>query len=169
MKRCGKCGETKPLEDFSNNKKYVDGKRTQCRVCYNEYMKQWSRRNAETVNARVLRYHHANKEQKNLERAARWQADKLKGIVRKPRNTEATNAIKLASSKKRRAILESNGGRGLTNKQLDVLRHKPCFYCQKANAGAVDHVIPIMRGGKDTEGNVVPACSSCNSQKGFKP
>lgn len=29
----------------------------------------------------------------------------------------------------------------------------------------MDHVIPIIRGGKSTKGNVVPSCKRCNSAK----
>ncbi len=32
----------------------------------------------------------------------------------------------------------------------------------------VDHVVPLSRGGSDTEDNVVIACSSCNLSKGSK-
>lgn len=33
---------------------------------------------------------------------------------------------------------------------------------------AVDHIIPLSRGGDNTLANVAPACSSCNSSKGNK-
>jgi 5-methylcytosine-specific restriction endonuclease McrA len=29
----------------------------------------------------------------------------------------------------------------------------------------MDHVVPIVRGGRSTKGNVVPCCKTCNSQK----
>lgn len=29
----------------------------------------------------------------------------------------------------------------------------------------MDHVVPIVRGGLSTKGNVVPACKTCNSDK----
>ena len=29
----------------------------------------------------------------------------------------------------------------------------------------MDHTIPIVRGGKSTKGNVVPACKECNTRK----
>jgi len=29
----------------------------------------------------------------------------------------------------------------------------------------MDHVIPLIRGGKSTKGNVVPACKECNNKK----
>ena len=29
----------------------------------------------------------------------------------------------------------------------------------------MDHVVPLIRGGKSTKGNVVPACKVCNNKK----
>jgi hypothetical protein len=33
MKKCTKCGETKPLDQFSNHIRHKDGKRFRCKVC----------------------------------------------------------------------------------------------------------------------------------------
>ena len=43
-----------------------------------------------------------------------------------------------------------------------------CHYCGKPFPAAeltMDHVIPVARGGKSTQGNVVACCSACNKQK----
>jgi len=40
-----------------------------------------------------------------------------------------------------------------------------CFYCGKATKLTKDHVIPIILGGSDDIGNIVPACGHCNSKK----
>ena len=29
----------------------------------------------------------------------------------------------------------------------------------------MDHLVPLIRGGKSTKGNLVPACKACNTQK----
>jgi 5-methylcytosine-specific restriction endonuclease McrA len=45
-----------------------------------------------------------------------------------------------------------------------------CHYCGKKFPPAeltMDHLVPIIRGGKSTRGNVVPACKECNSRKGY--
>jgi len=47
------------------------------------------------------------------------------------------------------------------------LRSAVCAYCP-APATTVDHVVPISKGGKHAEGNLVPACLRCNSSKGDK-
>ena len=43
-----------------------------------------------------------------------------------------------------------------------------CFYCGASvmpKELTMDHIIPIIRGGKSTKGNVVPACKECNNKK----
>lgn len=45
-----------------------------------------------------------------------------------------------------------------------------CHYCNKMfppSELTMDHLIPIIRGGKSSRGNVVPACKECNSRKGY--
>ena len=43
-----------------------------------------------------------------------------------------------------------------------------CHYCRR-DVGArhltLDHVVPLIRGGKSVRGNVVPACKDCNTAK----
>ena len=43
-----------------------------------------------------------------------------------------------------------------------------CHYCGK-NVGAakltMDHLVPLIRGGRSTKGNVVAACKDCNDAK----
>lgn len=43
-----------------------------------------------------------------------------------------------------------------------------CHYCGgrfPARELTMDHVVPIVRGGRSTRSNVVPCCKACNSRK----
>lgn len=45
-----------------------------------------------------------------------------------------------------------------------------CHYCGVEFSPAdltMDHLVPIIRGGKSTRGNVVPACKDCNNRKKY--
>ena len=45
-----------------------------------------------------------------------------------------------------------------------------CNYCGGRFPPAkltMDHVVPLVRGGKTTKGNVVPVCKECNTQKKY--
>lgn len=46
-----------------------------------------------------------------------------------------------------------------------------CHYCGKRFAPqelTMDHLVPLVRGGRSTKGNLVPACKPCNDQKKHK-
>lgn len=43
-----------------------------------------------------------------------------------------------------------------------------CHYCGAEVSPSqltLDHIVPIIRGGKSTRGNCVPSCKECNSKK----
>lgn len=43
-----------------------------------------------------------------------------------------------------------------------------CHFCGrsfKPKELTMDHVVPLIRGGKSTKQNIVPACKECNSKK----
>jgi len=45
-----------------------------------------------------------------------------------------------------------------------------CYYCHKKVLPAeltMDHIVALIRGGKSTRGNTVPACRECNSGKKY--
>jgi 5-methylcytosine-specific restriction endonuclease McrA len=45
-----------------------------------------------------------------------------------------------------------------------------CHFCGRAFRPAeltMEHIVPLIRGGKSTKGNVVPACRECNSKKKY--
>jgi 5-methylcytosine-specific restriction endonuclease McrA len=46
-----------------------------------------------------------------------------------------------------------------------------CHYCGRqvgAKALTMDHVVPLIRGGRSNKGNLVPACKDCNDHKKHK-
>ena len=45
-----------------------------------------------------------------------------------------------------------------------------CHYCGKKfppEELTMDHIVPVVRGGKSSRGNVVPCCKQCNSDKKY--
>ena len=49
-----------------------------------------------------------------------------------------------------------------------VINNAKCFYCGKVmpkTAVTMDHIVPLAQGGRSVQGNVVPACKDCNTQK----
>jgi 5-methylcytosine-specific restriction endonuclease McrA len=45
-----------------------------------------------------------------------------------------------------------------------------CYFCKRKAAPkdlTIDHIVPIIRGGKSTKRNIVPACKDCNNKKKY--
>ncbi len=45
-----------------------------------------------------------------------------------------------------------------------------CFYCGRRTSPrelTMDHVVPLIRGGKSIRSNIVTACKECNSRKKY--
>jgi 5-methylcytosine-specific restriction protein A len=45
-----------------------------------------------------------------------------------------------------------------------------CYYCGrvfKPTDLTMDHLVPVTRGGKSVQGNLVPACKECNNKKKY--
>jgi 5-methylcytosine-specific restriction endonuclease McrA len=45
-----------------------------------------------------------------------------------------------------------------------------CYYCGgrfKPAELTMDHLVPVTRGGRSVQGNVVPACKECNTKKKY--
>lgn len=43
-----------------------------------------------------------------------------------------------------------------------------CHYCKNSfhpSELTMDHIVPVIRGGKSTKGNIVPSCKECNNKK----
>ena len=43
-----------------------------------------------------------------------------------------------------------------------------CYFCHEKfppKELTMDHIIPLIRGGKSAKGNVVPSCKECNNKK----
>lgn len=48
------------------------------------------------------------------------------------------------------------------------LSHGKCYYCNKSVSPkelTMDHIVPVIRGGKSQKSNIVAACKDCNNRK----
>lgn len=82
-------------------------------------------------------------------------------MKREPFVTELTEAALKRERDKSRALRQSQWWKR-------KLAAGVCHYCD-CQVGArqltMDHVVPLVRGGRSTRGNVVPACKTCNTKK----
>jgi 5-methylcytosine-specific restriction endonuclease McrA len=111
--------------------------------------KKWQFENKQKVNANSKAWR-----TRNPEKAAQV------GKSYRTRNPE--NGI--IKSARRRARKAANGTFLVTSKDLRAIMSKPCFYC-KAPATQLEHVLPIVLGGRHSIGNLVASCQPCNLSK----
>jgi 5-methylcytosine-specific restriction endonuclease McrA len=48
------------------------------------------------------------------------------------------------------------------------IAQETCYYCQQKverTELTMDHIVPLVRGGRSTKDNLVTACKSCNTKK----
>ena len=67
---------------------------------------------------------------------------------------------------------EKAKARDLRNSQWwkNQLGKGQCYYCHNRfppKELTMDHIVPIVRGGKTTKSNVVTCCKTCNSEKKY--
>ena len=76
----------------------------------------------------------------------------------------ATEAHRKREKAKARELRQSTWWRQVLGKGV-------CYHCEnkfKPDDLTMDHLIPIVRGGKSDKKNCVPSCKECNTKKGYK-
>lgn len=78
QKRCYKCGETKPTEEFNRNRRKYDGLSSECSACNRNYLRRYAKANSTSQVAKVRQWRMENplrrSEHTAQERAAAWGA-----------------------------------------------------------------------------------------------
>ena len=157
MKKCTKCGVSKPANEFSWKVKNKIRK-TRCNNCENKKTRKWHRDNKKRVKKYKKEYYIKNKESIKLKRKKDYAEHPEK--YRKRLATTKVRFSNLKSRAKRKQITFT-----LTFEEYSQLLSQPCFYCEG--------VLPIYGGGLDrydntkgyTNKNSVPCCRTCNVLK----
>ena len=106
-KRCIKCAEQRPIDQFQANARYADGYVNWCKPCSAEYRKQHSSMNREKVRAQNADWHQANKIRRNLEAKARYAANPEAHAERvaaaKARRPDHYRSVSRINARRRRA------------------------------------------------------------------
>lgn len=175
-KRCPRCGETKPLEDFYRDRSSRDGRYSRCKTCFlpeaRERMREYANRPGvrERANARSrARYRTDGAHRERLAEQnrkwvlANWEKRLAVSRAWMRRNREKVNAQTQRQRARRRA---SEGS--YSTAEWDALRaqyqHR-CLACGEQRLLTPDHIVPISKGGTSYIENIQPLCLSCNHRK----
>jgi len=181
-----------PYKDPAKRKAYTKKYRAENKEKIAAKDKKWYAENKEKVKAAANKYYAENRE-KVLEQAKseesrcrqrKYYAENKEVIAAYNKNYQDANKEKLAEYNKewsrknpdkasikshtRRAKKEGNGIFVVADRFMRNLYNSPCVSCGTSEAIEADHIIPIVKGGRHSEGNLQPLCRSCNSSKGVK-
>ncbi len=184
-KRCSKCGFEKSREVFSRQSTNRDGLKAWCKPCMVEsamesavrnpervqkHKDEWKKRNPETVRLQGLkdkRKAYERDPEKHRRLTHEYYVTNRKRIAAK-RATPEGRRKRVIAQQRREARKRRQGGSGVTRAQWEQILKDyghECAYCPSKGPLAMDHIVPISRGGSHDVSNVVPACKPCNSSK----
>lgn len=157
MKQCSKCLELKPLNAYYKRAGNKDGYHNVCIACWKAKNKIWYSDNKDNKLTYAKNYRLENPNISSDWRTANPDYEKQwrKNNRIKIRNIENT----------RRTRIKNNGSFLIRDSFLQNLYNSPCLNCGSNKNITMDHVIPIARGGRHSEGNLQPLCNRCNSSK----
>jgi len=169
MKTCNLCGLEKPLSEFNRNKRASDGYSYYCRLCRAAVSRRWRQENKEKVLAQRERWNQENLE-KILAQSRKYYAENREKVQARQRRYQQKYPEKLRNLAMLRRV-RNLGAKGVaTDEQIQAridLYGGMCYICGKPYE-AIDHVIPLAKGGSNWPANLRPICQSCNSSKGSK-
>lgn len=119
-KRCSRCGEDKPLEDFNRDRSREDGRQRYCRAC----ARAWAEENRDRRSKLARRWYIENRERK-LEMAKRWERENRERRAELSRRSREKHPDKVRA---RTALMHAvQGGK--------VVKPERCENCGKHAAG----------------------------------
>jgi 5-methylcytosine-specific restriction endonuclease McrA len=185
-KLCTRCGEWKKRDEFCKNPGGKGGLSTWCKSCKKAYDREYQSKRVEErreANIKWMKSHKdqirearrkAYKENPNVfrEKTRNWYALHPDEMAKRTRRWRSANPDKGAEyHSNRRAREKGNGGKVTAKEWRDLCERygNKCLGCGRTGVKLhLDHVVPLVLGGRNVIDNVQPLCKSCNSKKGAK-
>ena len=164
-KTCSRCKQILPRTDFGKHTKTLDGLYSQCLSCHRVARAEYRKRQAANIKVQQRDNYERNREKRIAYANQRSKDNPELTKIYNARSKKRNHLAVAADTRRRNARLKANGIFRISKKELKRLSQQPCFYCGATERLTVDHVIAVARGGRDSIGNLVSACKSCNSQK----
>jgi len=179
MKRCPRCGETKPVSEFSKRARSKDGLQIWCKACKHKYCiehaeeeaargRQYRADHVEEMAAWHRQYYAEHAEETQAYQH-QWYLDHAEEVAAHARQWRLGNFEKISAiTSRRRAFKRGAPGYNYTTANMIAARWEMwggrCWICGEP-ATATDHVKPLSKGGSHYPANLRPICGHCNSVK----
>lgn len=131
-------------------------------------MREWREERLDEQRARSRAYHAEHREELHIKAREYDRTHRVSLTAQQRKWRQANPANKRASEQNRRARKRGNGG-NFTPEEWEALCVKydhHCLACGKQKPLTVDHVVPLILGGRNDISNIQPLCLSCNAAKG---
>lgn len=168
---CSQCEQRLPISEFHKDKTATGGRRSKCKKCRIEHVKDWYQENKERQSGKEKDRRRSNVEKYTEKEALRYIKDREKRIGLATEHSHRRKARKLET------VVE----KGISKKALKKKFGTKCYYCKKEmdfslgigrkfnkDMATIEHLIPLARGGEHTWENIVLACRHCNISKNAK-
>jgi 5-methylcytosine-specific restriction endonuclease McrA len=164
-RKCQVCKETKSIDDFGYQNRKLGKRKYLCISCDTARQRAFYLKNKAALLAYKKTYYEENKPML-LDKQSSYRKSNPEKVKEQFDAWRANSPeVVKANSKKRKARMRGAGIKKITPKEIKNLLAQKCFYCQQNDATQIDHVVPVARGGTHSIGNLLPACTSCNSSK----
>jgi 5-methylcytosine-specific restriction endonuclease McrA len=168
---CSQCELRLAITEFHKDKTATGGRRSKCKKCRINHVKDWYEENKERQSGREKKRRRANVEKYAEKEALRYVKDREKRIGLATEHSHRRKARKL------KTVIE----KGISKSALKKKFGTKCYYCKKEmdfsvgvgrkfnkDMATIEHLIPLARGGEHTWENTVLACRHCNISKNAK-
>ena len=181
-KRCARCKQIKPVDNFGKCRSRKDGLQPYCKECIAMVDREYYTKNHERINTRNAKWRKDNPEKAKVS-SAKWREENAVHVkvyskryyIEHKEEAAAYHAKLMLESPEKEVLArlhrharKYNVPGSITIEQLFArweFYGGRCYICGKL-AEAVDHVIPLSVGGPNWPANLRPICAYCNSVKG---
>lgn len=171
-KTCTKCNVEKPKSEYHKDKQKSDGLRPTCKECTNAHINAHNLANPEKNRAKVKAWRDANRERSRKQRAEHRRKNQEQFRQRDAEYRAKNKELCLIHSRNRRARKRAAYGALSPDivQKLYVLQRGKCPCCGKplGKNYHLDHIVPLVDGGSNTDDNVQLLRAKCNLQKNRK-
>lgn len=186
-KPCSACGEIKPLDAFSIDRRQTLGRRGRCRLCERAISARYRDENRDRIREQQREYWFRRGKDRATEREQRpGMGEKRRARkrayrkanpelwakyerIRYERMTPKQARLRAATSRIRyRARMAGATVEPVNYAEVIRRNGNVCYLCGttlEPKAITVDHVVPLARGGKHSYANLRVACMPCNRSK----